>query len=70
MTGALPATVTVRRRSTGSRLGPLPVVNLVVLEIGLALGLALLAVDTVLWWAALGVLLVAAALALGRWRGR
>ena len=70
MTGALPATVTVRQRSTGSRLGPLPVVNLVVLEIGLALGLALLAVDTALWWAALGVLLVAAALALVRWRGR
>ncbi|HSL06421.1 MAG TPA: type VII secretion protein EccE [Pseudonocardiaceae bacterium] len=70
MTGALPATVTVRRRSTGSRLGPLPVVNLVVLEIGLALGLALLAVDTALWGAALGVLLVAAALALVRWRGR
>ena len=70
MTGALPATVTARRRSTGSCLGPLPVINLVVLEIGLALGLALLAVDTALWWAALGVLLVAAPLALGRWRGR
>jgi type VII secretion protein EccE len=70
MIGAPPATVTVRRRSTGSHLGPLPVVNLVVLEIGLALGLALLAVDTALWWAALGVLLVAAALALVRWRGR
>jgi type VII secretion protein EccE len=70
MTGALPATVTARRRSTGSRLGPLPVVNVVVLEIGLALGLALLTVDTGLWWAALGGLLVAAALALGRWRGR
>ncbi|MGH3964347.1 MAG: type VII secretion protein EccE [Pseudonocardiaceae bacterium] len=70
MTGALPATVTARRRSTGSCLGPLPVVNLVLLEIGLAIGLALLAVDTALWWAALGVLLVAAPLALGRWRGR
>ncbi|MGQ0716032.1 MAG: type VII secretion protein EccE [Pseudonocardiales bacterium] len=70
MTGALPATVTARRRSTGSRLGPLPVVNLVLLEIGLAIGLALLAVDTALWWAALGILLVAAPLALGRWRGR
>jgi ESX secretion system protein EccE len=70
MTGALPATVTARRRSTGSRLGPLPVVNLVVLEIGLALGLVLLAVDTALWWTALGVLLVAASLALGRWHGR
>ncbi len=70
MTGALPAAVTARRRSTGSRLGPLPVVNLVLLEIGLAIGLALLAVDTALWWAALGVLLVATPLALGRWRGR
>lgn len=70
MTGALPATVTARRRSTGSRLGPLPVVNLVLLEIGLAIGLALLAADTALWWAALVTLLVAAPLALGRWRGR
>lgn len=70
MTGALPATVTVRRRSTDSRLGPLPVVNLVLLEIGLAIGLALLAVDTALWWAALAILLVAAPLTLGRWRGR
>ncbi|MGH3902377.1 MAG: type VII secretion protein EccE [Pseudonocardiaceae bacterium] len=45
-------------------------VNLVLLEIGLAIGLALLAVDTALWWAALGMLLIAAPLALGRWRGR
>ncbi|HEY6424838.1 MAG TPA: type VII secretion protein EccE [Pseudonocardiaceae bacterium] len=63
-------TVTARRRSAGSRLGPLPVSNLVVLEIGLALGLALLAVNTALWWAALGVLLLVALLALIRWRGR
>ncbi|PZS33597.1 MAG: type VII secretion protein EccE [Pseudonocardiales bacterium] len=59
-----------RLRSTGSRLGPLPVVNLVVLEIGLSLGLALLAVDTALWWAALVMLLVAVPLALGRWHDR
>ncbi len=64
------ATVTVRRRWNGARLGPLPVVNLVVLEIGLALGLALLAVDTVLWWAALFLLLITVPLALGRWQGR
>lgn len=70
MTGALPATVTARRRSTGSRLGPLPMINVVTLEIGLALGLAVFAVDTALWWAALAMLLVAAPLALGRWRGR
>ncbi|MDQ2880511.1 MAG: type VII secretion protein EccE [Actinomycetota bacterium] len=45
-------------------------VNLVVLEAGPALGLALLAVDTALWWAALVVLLVSAPLALGRWHRR
>jgi type VII secretion protein EccE len=56
--------VAARPRSTGARLGPLPVVNLVVLEIGLAL--ALLALDTAWWWA---VLLIAVPLALGRWRG-
>ncbi|HZD14350.1 MAG TPA: type VII secretion protein EccE, partial [Pseudonocardiaceae bacterium] len=50
-------------------MGPLPVVNLVVLETGLALGLALLSVDTALWWAAVVLLLVAVPLALGRWRG-
>jgi type VII secretion protein EccE len=62
--------VSARLRSSGSRLGPLPVVNVVVLEIGLALGLVLLAVDTALWWAALSLLLSTVALALGRWQGR
>lgn len=64
------AMVSARLRSSGSRLGPLPVVNVVVLEIGLALGLVLLAVDTALWWAALSLLLSTVALALGRWQGR
>ncbi len=63
-------TVIARQHSPGARVGPLPVVNLVVLEIGLALGLALLAVDVALWWAALLVVLITAPLALGRWRGR
>lgn len=67
--GAPLSRVSARLRSTGSRLGPLPVVNLVVLETGLALGLALLSVDTALWWAAVVLLLVAVPLALGRWRG-
>jgi type VII secretion protein EccE len=48
----------------------LPVVNLVVLEIGLALGLALIALDTALWWAAVFLLLAAVPLAFGRWHGR
>ncbi|HEU0090223.1 MAG TPA: type VII secretion protein EccE [Pseudonocardiaceae bacterium] len=60
----------VRRRSSGARLGPLPVVNLVVLELGFALGLVLLAVATALWPVAVVVLLIAAVLGLGRWRGR
>ncbi len=68
--GAPRARCSARLRSTGSRLGALPVVNLIVLEIGLALGLALLAVDTALWWAALVMLLVAVPLALGRWHDR
>jgi hypothetical protein len=68
--GAPRARVTAQLRSTGSRLGPLPVVNVIVLEVGLALGLALLAVDTALWWAALAMLLVAVPLVLGRWHGR
>ena len=68
--GAPRARVSARLRSTNSRLGPLPVVNLVALEAGLALSLAPLAIDTALWWAALALLLVATPLALGRWHGR
>ncbi|MGB8201581.1 MAG: type VII secretion protein EccE, partial [Pseudonocardiaceae bacterium] len=51
-------------RSTGLLVGPLPVVNLVVLEV--ALGLAVLTKNAV--WL-LAVLLIAVPLALGRWRG-
>ncbi|MBV9141983.1 MAG: type VII secretion protein EccE [Pseudonocardiales bacterium] len=50
-----------------SRLGPLPVVNLVVLEAGLALGGTLLSRHAALGCAAL---LIAAPLTLGRWHGR
>jgi len=59
-----------RLRESGIHLGPLPVINLVVLEVGLALGLLLLAVDTALWGVALLVALVTVPLALGRWHGR
>jgi type VII secretion protein EccE len=64
-----PASERPRLRSGGARLGPLPIVNLVVLEIGLALGLALIAFDTRLWWAAVFLALVALPLAFGRWQG-
>ncbi|MGH3671589.1 MAG: type VII secretion protein EccE, partial [Pseudonocardiaceae bacterium] len=47
----------------------LPVVNLVVLEIGLALGLALLAMNPAWWWAAVLGVLIAVPLGLGRWQG-
>ncbi|HEY2723460.1 MAG TPA: type VII secretion protein EccE [Pseudonocardiaceae bacterium] len=60
----------MRRRPGGSRLGPIPLGNVVVVEIGLGLALVLLAVNAALWWAALAVFLGAAALALLRWRGR
>jgi ESX secretion system protein EccE len=59
-----------RLRAPGARLGPLPVANLVVLEIGLALGLALLAMHPGLWWAGLLVALITVPLAVGRWQGR
>lgn len=67
-----PARVTgsrARLRSAGRHLGPLPVVNLVVLEIGLALGLVLIVANPARWWAALPILLVAVPLGLGRWQG-
>jgi type VII secretion protein EccE len=53
--------------AAGSRLGPLPVVNLVVLEAGLALGGTLLHRHAALGCAAL---LIAVPLTLGRWHGR
>lgn len=59
-----------RLRGPGAHLGPLPVGNLVVLEIGLALGLSLLAVDAGLWGAALIVALITVPLAFGHWHGR
>ena len=67
---APPAPVTARPRSTGSRLGPLPVLNVVVLEIGLALSLGLSTLDHGLWGAAVILLLLVVPLALGRWHGQ
>jgi type VII secretion protein EccE len=63
-------TVIARQHPPGAHVGPLPVVNLVALEIGCAIGLVLLAVNAALWWAALVVVLITAPLALMRWRGR
>jgi type VII secretion protein EccE len=59
-----------RRRALGASLGAMPVSNLVVLELGVAAGLVLLAIDTALLWAAAAVAAIALLVALIRWRGR
>ncbi len=59
-----------RRRTGGINLGPLPVANLVVLELGLAIGLVLLAIEMKLKYVAIGVLGVAIIIAFLRWGGR
>jgi type VII secretion protein EccE len=62
--------ISARRRTGGASLGALPVSNLVVLELGLAAGLILLAVDSKLLYVSIGVLVVALLVAFIRWRGR
>lgn len=65
------AAVTARRRTIGASLGALPVVNLVVIEVGLAVALVLLAIDiTRMRYIAIGVVVVALIIALLRWSGR
>lgn len=59
-----------RRRTLGASIGPLPVTNLVVLEIGLAIGLILIAVNESLLYVAIGILVVALVIAFLRWRGQ
>jgi type VII secretion protein EccE len=65
------AAFTARRRASGASLGALPVTNLVVLEVGVAIGLVLLAVDLdKLKYEAIGVAAVALLVAFIRWHGR
>ncbi|TVT17929.1 type VII secretion protein EccE [Amycolatopsis acidiphila] len=59
-----------RRRRTGASLGPLPVVNLVVLEVGLAIGLVLLAINKSLLYVGVGIAGAALLIAIIRWRGK
>ncbi|MCS7482316.1 type VII secretion protein EccE [Umezawaea endophytica] len=59
-----------RRRAAGASLGALPVANLVVLEVGIAIGLVLLAIDIKLLYVAGGIAFVALVLAFARRRGR
>lgn len=59
-----------RRRTVGTNLGPLPVPNLVLLEVGLAIGLLLAAINDALLYVGIGVTGVALILAFLRWNGR
>ena len=59
-----------RRRAIGASLGALPVSNVVVLELGLAVGLVLLAVDRTLLPASVAITAIALLVALIGWRGR
>jgi type VII secretion protein EccE len=59
-----------RRRKVGASIGGLPVANLVVLEVGVAIGLGLLALNTSLLPVAGGVAGLALILTFIRWSGR
>jgi type VII secretion protein EccE len=62
--------MSARRRTRGASLGALPVANLVVLEIAVAIGLVLLAIDPDLVYVAIGIAVVGLLVAAIRWRGR
>jgi type VII secretion protein EccE len=65
------AAITARRRTIGVSLGALPVANLVVVEVGLAIGLVLLAIDVnKMLYVGIGVLVLALLIAMLRWSGR
>jgi len=68
--GPPPVAVSARRRTAGASLGALPVSNLVVVELGLAIGLILLAIDNALLYVSIGVVVLALLFAFIRWRGR
>ncbi len=59
-----------RRRTRGASLGALPVINVIVLELAVAIGLVLIAIDVDLIYVAIGITLVGLLVALIRWRGR
>jgi type VII secretion protein EccE len=64
--------ISARRRTIGASLGRLPVTNLVVIEIGLALGLILLAAQRtrIMLYVAAGIVVLALIVAFLRWGGR
>jgi type VII secretion protein EccE len=73
--GAAPAAAVrtalrARRRAIGASLGTLPVSNLVVLEVGLGVGLILLALDRNLLPVSIAIVVIALLVGLIHWRGR
>jgi type VII secretion protein EccE len=64
--------MSARRRTRGASLGSLPVSNLVVLEVAVAIGLVLLAIDNApaFVYVAIGIAVVGLLVAVIRWRGR
>jgi type VII secretion protein EccE len=62
--------MSARRRTRGASLGALPVANLVMLEVAVAIGLVLLAINTKLVYVAIGIAVVGLLVAAIRWRGR
>ena len=66
----MPVAPPARRRTLGASFGPLPVANVVVLEMGLAIGLVLLAINESLLYIGIGVAAVALISAILRWRGK
>lgn len=67
---APPTRIRARRRTLGASLGSLPVANIVVVEVGLAIGLIITLVNHLLWPVAVGVAAVALLSAVLRRRGR
>jgi type VII secretion protein EccE len=62
--------MSARRRTRGASLGTLPVTNLVVLELAVAIGLVLIAIDVDLFYVAIAITAVGLLIAAIRWRGR
>ncbi|MCA1655474.1 MAG: type VII secretion protein EccE, partial [Pseudonocardiaceae bacterium] len=69
-TGPPRPAMSARRRTRGASLGALPVVNVVVLEVAVAIGLVLLAIDVDLVYVAIGIALIGLVIAVIRSRGR
>jgi len=67
---APPTRIRARRRTLGASLGSMPVANIVVIEVGLAIGLITVLISRPLWPLAVGVAAVALVAAVLRRRGR